>query len=298
MGGAIAPLPTCMGLQMDRTIFIGYDGREAETFAVCRHTLRKFAPDVPIHAISLEEVRNAGLYWRPTSKRLNDNTGAEQLWDDISGASMSTEFAISRFLTPVLAKAAFRTGWALFMDSDVLARDDIDDLFAECDLSKAVMCVQHNHRPVESIKMDGQLQAKEVDPRFPGKYSRKNWSSVVAYNLAHPSNRKLTVNMINTVPGRDLHAFCWLSDDEIGALDPVWNYLAGYTQLAKGVEPKLVHHTEGGPWLHNYQEVEFADEWRAARLAWLREGMDTRPTARVSALALRRTNGALLHAHQ
>jgi hypothetical protein len=265
---------------MNRSIFIGYDGREAETFAVCRHTLRQFAPDVPIRAVSLESVRNAGLYWRPTSIRDG------RLWDDISEAPMSTEFAISRFLTPVIAKTSGFTGWALFMDSDILARDDIDDLFAECDPSKAVMCVKHNHVPPESIKMDGQLQTL---------YKRKNWSSVVAYNLSHPSNRKLTVHVVNTVPGRDLHAFCWLDDSEIGALGQEWNYLVGYTERHDGLEPKLVHHTEGGPWLPNYQDVEFADEWRAARAAWLNEGVDTKPSARVSALSPRRLNGALVN---
>jgi lipopolysaccharide biosynthesis glycosyltransferase len=270
---------------MDRTIFIGYDGRESETFAVCRHTLRKHAPDVPIHAICLDEVRNAGLYWRPTEMRKNAH-GTMQLWDVLSEHWMSTEFAVSRFLTPVLAKAAFRTGWALFMDSDILALDDIDDLFAECDPAKAVMCVKHQHVPPEGLKMDGQMQTL---------YARKNWSSVVAYNLAHPSNRKLTVQLINTVPGRDLHRFCWLEDHEIGALSNEWNYLVGFTQRHESWQPKLVHHTEGGPWLHNYQDVEFADEWRQARASWLREGMDTKPSARISALAPRRPNGALMH---
>lgn len=267
---------------MDRTIYIGYDCREAETFAVARHTMRKHAPDIPIHAVSLEQVRDAGLYWRPTS--MKDG----RLFDDISGFPMSTEFAISRFLTPVLAKASGRGGWALFTDSDVLARDDIDDLFAECDPSKALMCVQHNQVVIDgSLKMDDQIQHR---------YARKNWSSVVAYNLDHPSNRKLTVQLINAVPGRDLHAFCWLADGEIGALSPEWNYLVGHTKLDAGQHPRLVHHTEGGPWLPQYQEVEFADEWRAARSSWLREGMDTRPTARISALAPRRLNGSLMEA--
>jgi len=259
---------------MERTIYIGYDAREGEAFAVCRHTLRKFAPDVPIHAIALEEMRAAGLYWRPTSMQEN------RLFDDISGFPMSTEFAISRFLTPVLAKSAFRTGWALFMDCDVLARDDIDELFAECDPTKAVMCVQHKFAPPEgSTKMDNQLQHR---------YKRKNWSSVMAFNLQHPANKKLTVDLINTVPGRDLHAFCWLEDDEIGALDPQWNYLVGHTTLHPGQEPKLVHHTEGGPWFEAYRDVEYADEWRQARAAWLNEGMSVRPSARISALTDRR----------
>jgi hypothetical protein len=47
------------------------------------------------------------------------------------------------------------------------------------------------------------------------------------FNCDHPSNKKLTVEMINTLPGRDLHRFCWLEDDEIGELDPGWNWLVG-----------------------------------------------------------------------
>ena len=264
---------------MDRSIYIGYDARETEAFAVCRHTLSKYAPDIPIHSICLDEMRAAGLYWRPTV--IKDG----RLWDDISEAPMSTTFAISRFLTPVLAKAAFKTGWALFMDCDILARDDVDELFAECDPTKAVMCVQHMHEPPEGVKMDNQLQTL---------YARKNWSSVMIFNLEHPSNRKLTVNLINSVPGRDLHRFCWLQDDEIGALSPEWNYLVGHTKLSLGVQPKLVHHTEGGPWFPAYQNVEYADEWRAARAAWLNGGMATRPAARLSAMTPRRANGALV----
>jgi hypothetical protein len=267
---------------MNRSIYIGYDVREAETFAICRHTLRRFAPDVPIHAIDLEEVRNAGLYWRPTSRKDG------RLFDEISGFPMATEFAISRFLTPVLAKASGATGWALFMDSDVMARDDIDELFAECNPKMAVMCVKHRHLVTEgAAKMDGQVQTN---------YSKKNWSSVMAFNLSHPSNRKLTVKLINEVPGRELHAFSWLDESEIGALGPEWNYLVGYTELPKGVEPKLVHHTEGGPWLPNYQEVEYANDWRAARAAWLSEGKQVQPAQRLSAMTPRRPNGALVHA--
>lgn len=263
---------------MDRSIYIGYDPRETETFAVCRHTLRKHASDIPIHSICLDEMRDAGLYWRETETRDG------RLWCPISQAPMSTEFAISRFLTPILAKAAFQQGWALFMDCDVLARDDVDELFAEADPTKAVMCVQHSHTPPEGVKMDGQLQTL---------YARKNWSSVVLYNLSHPANRKLTAGMVNTLPGRDLHRFCWLENDEIGALGPEWNYLVGYTKRHESFDPKLVHFTEGGPWLDAYRNVEFADEWRHARASWLNEGRATQPSARISALAPRRPNGAL-----
>ena len=233
-----------------RSIFIGFDPREAEAFAVCRHSLRRLSGDIPVRAIALDDMRKGGLYWRPTERRDG------RLWDTISGAPMSTEFAISRFLTPILAKR----GWALFMDSDILAMADINELFDQADPSKAVMCVQHKHEPPEGVKMDGQLQVL---------YARKNWSSVMLFNCEHPANQALTVQLINTVPGRDLHRFSWLRDDEIGALDPAWNFLVGHTDPA--VNAKLVHFTEGGPWFEGYENVPYADEWRAERSAWLND---------------------------
>jgi len=237
---------------MKRSIFIGYDSREAEAFAVCRHSIQRHSPDIPIHAIELDQVREGGLYWRPTSKKDG------QLWDDISEAPMSTEFAISRFLTPILA----REGWALFIDCDMLLRTDIGELFAMAEDKYAVMCVQHpNYLPPDAVKMDGQMQTL---------YKRKNWSSACLYNCDHPSNRALTVSMINTVPGRDLHRFAWLSDDEIGDLPMSWNWLVGVSDPE--VVPDLVHFTSGGPWFNSYRDVPYADEWRCERACWLSGG--------------------------
>jgi hypothetical protein len=254
---------------MSRSIFVGYDPREAEAFAVCRHSLRRHMPNVPVHAVVLDEVRAAGLYRRPTSIRDG------RMWDDISEAPCSTQFAVSRFLTPILAK----TRLALFMDCDVMARASLADLFAqaEADSSKAIWCVQHQHEPPPGIKMDGQQQTR---------YARKNWSSVVLWNCEHKANGALTVEMINRVPGRDLHRFSWLKDDEIGSLHPSYNYLVGHTKLADGSEPRLVHFTEGGPWLDAYRDVEFADEYRAMRTRWLQ-----------STHTGRKANGAFRHEH-
>lgn len=240
----------------NRSIWLGYDPRETEAFAVCRRTLRRFAPGVPIHAVVLDELRDAGLYRRPVSRRKLPD-GNQQLWDDISDAPMSTEFAVSRFLTPRLAG----TGWALFMDCDILARAPLSELFDALDDRYAVQCVQHpNYVPPDAVKMDGQMQTL---------YARKNWTSVMAFNCDHPANRLLTVDMINGLPGRDLHRFCWLDDSEIGALDPKWNWLVGVSDPA--IEPGLVHFTSGGPWFENYRGVAYADEWLAERREWLDE---------------------------
>jgi lipopolysaccharide biosynthesis glycosyltransferase len=180
-----------------------------------------------------------------------------KLWDNISEAPCSTEFAISRFLTPILA----REGWALFMDSDILAKADVSELFELADPRYAVMCVQHQHAPsAELLKMDGQAQTL---------YKRKNWSSVMLFNCGHPSNVNLTVNLVNSVPGRDLHRLCWLKDEEIGDLPMSWNWLVGASDPE--IAPDFVHFTSGGPWFEGYEHVPYADEWRAVRREWLND---------------------------
>ena len=231
-----------------RSIWLGYDSRETEAFAVARQTLRRHAAGIPIHALDLHELRGAGLYTRPTSRVRG------QLWDELSDAPMSTEFACSRFLTPILAKR----GWALFMDCDVLCRSSMAELFALADDSYAVMCVRHQHEPMDRVKMDGQQQTQ---------YARKNWSSVVLFNCDHPANERLTLSMVNTLPGRDLHRFCWLQDKEIGALPPEWNWLAGVSDPC--LEPKLVHFTLGTPNMPGYEAAPYAGERRAERRLWL-----------------------------
>lgn len=233
---------------MQRSVWIGYDDREQEAFAVAVASLRRrMSRPVPVFCLRLGEAVRRGLYTRATTRR-----GA-QLWDDISHAPMSTEFAISRFLVPHLARQVGGE-WALFMDCDMLVRADINGLFDACDPAMAVMVVKHEHAPPEGIKMDGVMQTV---------YARKNWSSVCAFNVAHPANRKLTPELVNALPGRDLHAFSWLADDEIGELDPRWNYLVGHT---KGVsDPAIVHLTDGIPTMPGYEDCEYAEEWRAER---------------------------------
>lgn len=230
-----------------RSIWIGYDPREAEAFAVCRDSIRmRLTQPIPIRGIVLDQLRVDRLYWRETERR-----GA-QLWDTISGAPMATEFAISRFLVPHLAGG----GQALFMDCDMLVRTNLARVFDLCHPDKAVWCVKHNYQPKNTVKMDGQVQTQ---------YARKNWSSFMVFN-DHKANKVLTPGFVNAVPGRDLHRFSWLEDDQIGGLHSEWNFLVGHTD--KAINPKVVHFTEGGPWMAGYENVPFADEWRAERNKW------------------------------
>ncbi len=237
------------------SVWIGFDPREVNAFAVTVASIRQhLSIDIPIRGIVLDEMRARGLYWRPTETRINPG-GTPQLWDCLSNHWMSTEFAISRFLVPHLADALGDT-WALFLDCDMLARTDVVDLFAQADPAKAIQCVQHAH-DAEGVKMDGQVQSA---------YWRKNWSSVMLFNVRHPANLALSLAAINSKPGRQLHAFDWLSDHDIGSLEFRWNYLVGHTEEVP--DPSLVHFTDGIPTMAGYEQCEYAGEWRAALNSW------------------------------
>ncbi len=226
-------------------VYIGFDSREPGSFAVCRNSIKQYV-QVPtrIEGLVLEDLRERGLY-----TRIHDRKDG-QLFDRISDAPMSTEFAISRFLVPHLNNYS---GFAVFMDSDMMLRCDINMLFAivNNDPGKAVYCVKHSHNPSNAVKMDDQLQTL---------YKRKNWSSFMLFNCGHEKH-KILLDLVNSVPGRDLHAFDWLEDDEIGELPPEWNYLVGHTKLNEGTEPNVVHWTDGSPEFPQYRHSEYSDEW-------------------------------------
>lgn len=241
-----------------RSIYVGYTDSEPTGFAVsCKSALNRMSAPIPVHGLVLERLREQRLYYRLYT--VDKHTG--QLWDVISDAAMSTKFAISRFLTPILAKE----GWAMFVDCDVMFRVDPVELFDSLDDSKALMCVKHTHVPKEDekVKKGGLVQTS---------YPRKNWSSVMFFNCDHPANKKLTVHMINTLPGRDLHRFCWLEDDEIGELPVEYNYLVGVTKTDKPIDPKIVHWTLGSPEILKGQEIEYESEFYNTAYDWAEAG--------------------------
>lgn len=238
---------------MKASIWLGWEPREAAAFAVARHSLmRRLSLPFPIHGLVLADLEQAGLYTRPLERRTVN--GRSVMWDVISGAPMSTEHANARFLVPRLAGS----GWALFMDCDVLVRSNLGRVFEGLDPRFAVYCVKHAQKQQTGVKMDGQVQLP---------YGRKNWSSFMIFNCGHPANWALTVEMVNTLPGRDLHRFCWLEHDNlIGELGPEWNWLVGESEPIDA--PKVVHFTLGTPDMPGYEDAEYAEEWRDELRLW------------------------------
>jgi hypothetical protein len=222
-------------------VYIGYDPREAAAYDVAVKSInRRTLRTADIAPLDADRLRLNGLLRRPVDKR--DGV----MYDIHSQAPQATEFAVSRFLVPILEQK----GWALFMDCDMLVLDDINSIMFEADPRFAVQVVKHNHKPTEQTKMDAQPQTS---------YNRKNWSSVILWNCEHPANRRLTLDMVNNWPGRDLHAFGWLADQEIGWLSEGWNWLVGVQPQPSSLH--IAHYTLGGPWLPNWAAAEHDDLW-------------------------------------
>ena len=226
-----------------RRIYVGFSSNELVPTIIAERSLYLHAAlsRYSVHRVGRQMLRQH--YTRPTSI-VND-----RLFDEISQAPMSTDHAIARFFVPWLCDYQ---GWTLFTDGDILCRRAIDDLFAHADDRYAVMCVQHPPLLGEGYKKDDQVQIP---------YPRKNWSSVLLLNCGHPANRALSLDYLNRVPGRDLHAFNWLPDHEIGALPSEWNYLVGVSAVQP--DPAIVHFTLGTPDLPDYAYSPFSDEWYA-----------------------------------
>lgn len=208
------------------SVYIGYDEREAEAYAVAESSLRKHASQpLSVMPLKIDRLGDRGLLRRPTDRR-------GLIYDFYSNAPCATDFAISRFLVPII----HQSGWALFVDCDVVFMADVAELFALADESKAVMVVKHQNGHKEGTKMDGQVQQL---------YHRKNWSSVMLWNVNNPANRRLSLQDVNERPGRDLHQFYWLNDDEIGELPSRWNCLIGLHEVPQNIA--IAHFTLGTP---------------------------------------------------
>lgn len=166
-------------------IFIGYDSREPIAYHICVQSIMETSR----HPVSITPLRLSNL--QAVFARERD---PKQL----------TDFSFTRFLVPYLC--GFE-GWGIFIDGDMLLREDIANLWQLQNAEYAVMVVQH-----EGFEGDHQFLGNSVKmfPKF-------NWSSVMLFN--NTKCRALTPEYLQTVAYQDLHQFKWLKNDsEIGAL--------------------------------------------------------------------------------
>jgi len=159
----------------------------------------------------------------------------------------SNDFIYSRFLTPYLNNF---NGWAIFADGDMICQADIKELWDLRDESKALLVVKHDYQTKVHKKYLGNINEN---------YPRKNWSSVILWNCAHPKHKILTPEFIASQTGKYLHRFSWLDDNDIGELPKEWNWLA--IEYPENKNAKLIHYTLGTPCFKEYKNTEMADIW-------------------------------------
>jgi lipopolysaccharide biosynthesis glycosyltransferase len=212
-------------------IFIGYDPREAIAYHVCTNSIIRHSS----HPVSINPLA------------LNILKDYEEKHTD-----GSNHFIYSRFLVPHLMEYK---GWAIFMDGDMLVRDDIVKLWEMRDDTKAVQVVKHNYKTKLSEKY---LGSKNED------YPRKNWSSVILWNCGHPANAAVTPEFVQNATGSQVHRFTWLTDDLIGELPIEWNWLPD--EFGANLDAKLIHYTLGTPCFHDFATTPMADEWHRERI--------------------------------
>jgi lipopolysaccharide biosynthesis glycosyltransferase len=212
-------------------VFIGYDPREAVAYHVCSNSIIRHSS----HPISISPLA------------LNILKGYEERHTD-----GSNHFIYSRFLVPHLMNYQ---GWAIFMDGDMLLRDDITELWNLRDESKAVMVVKHDYQTKLTTKYLGSKNES---------YPRKNWSSVILWNCGHPANRSVTPEFVMSATGAQVHRFTWLDDSLIGELPKEWNWLPD--EYGANSDAKLLHYTLGTPSFHDFATTPMGDEWHRERI--------------------------------
>lgn len=208
-------------------IFIGFDPREAVAYHVCCQSIIE-------HATRPVEIRPLALHMfdKEYQERHTDGTNA---------------FIYSRFLIPWLCEWS---GYAIFLDGDMLLRSDIAELWELRRPDLGVQCVQHDYRTRYTTKYLGNANRD---------YPRKNWSSVMLFNCGYFPNRVLTPEFVAGKDGAYLHRMGWLTDEQIGALPPEWNHLT--MEFDRNDMARLLHYTIGIPAFAEYESQEGGREW-------------------------------------
>jgi hypothetical protein len=212
-------------------VYIGYDTRETVAYHVCSNSIIRHAT----HPISIIPL---------ALNLLNEYT--EMHTDG------SNDFVYSRFLVPHLMNYK---GWAIFIDGDMVLQEDIHQLWNLKDDSKAVCVVKHDYQTTRTQKYLGAINEN---------YPRKNWSSVILWNCAHPANQILTPNFIQSAVGSTLHRFGWLNDSMIGELPIEWNWLAD--EFGTNNSAKLIHYTLGTPCFEEFKNAPMSEVWHNEKL--------------------------------
>jgi hypothetical protein len=229
-------------------ILIGWDTQQSVAYDVCKFSIeRRTSIPVDIRPIKLHEV--GSIFTRER------------------GPAESTEFSITRFLTPFLFPGV---GPTLFMDSDMVCLADIAELLPLINpLKRGLWCCQHDYTPSTTTKFLNQPQSI---------YPRKNWSSFMVFTQHTECDHffGLTPEYVNTAPGLSLHRFEWIDNRDIYPLPLEWNWLVG--EYSNNPAAKILHYTLGTPCLPGFEDGPCSSVWHAENAAMVEAHCRNRDT--------------------
>lgn len=212
-------------------IFIGYDSREKIAYHVLSQSIiSNSSIPVSINPINLENIKK---FYRRKKASLH-----------------STEFSISRFLTPFLSNFE---GYSLYMDCDFVMLGDIANLLKKIkkDKSKVIWCVKHKDYSKNNKSKSKFLNEKQLP------YKKKNWSSFMIFN--NSKCKILKPKLVEKASGLYLHQFKWTKESYIGNLPANWNVLVGVQKLPKKIN--AIHYTLGGPYFKKFKKCNGSEHW-------------------------------------
>lgn len=207
-------------------IFVGYDTREIVCYHVAVSSLTRLST-VPL-AITPLNLPNIP-YYKETHR------------------DSSTTSSYTRFLIPYMMNY---TGWAIYVDCDIVCKEDINNLWKLRDDTKALMCVKHDYKTKVSTKFLNNVNSN---------YKKKNWSSVMLINCGHPAVQILTPEFVQESSGETLHQFKWLDESLVGSFPIEWNWLVG--EYSANQNASILHYTLGAPCFKEYQDCDHAHDW-------------------------------------
>jgi len=210
-------------------IFIGYDSREKIAFHVLSESIIANS-SIPVEILPIN-LKNLRSFYNRQKDKIH-----------------STEFSISRFLTPYLSNYE---GYSLYLDCDFVVLADIRKLLKIISKkpNKVLWCVKHKeYVPKEKVKF---LKEKQTP------YAKKNWSSFMIFN--NKKCRILSPNLVSKASGLYLHQFKWTKENLIGSLPKNWNILVEEQKIPKKIN--ALHYTLGGPYFKKHSKCKGASHW-------------------------------------
>ena len=165
----------------------------------------------------------------------------------VVGFDQREAIAYHTFTQSIIEKSSIPV---FFMPLAVNSLKDYKETHKDRDNSKALLVVKHNYQTKKSIKYLGNINEN---------YPRKNWSSLILWNCAHPKHKTLTPEFIANQSGKFLHRFSWLDDQDIGELPVEWNWLA--VEYPVNTKAKIIHYTLGTPCFKDYRDTDMSENW-------------------------------------